>query len=208
MRRELLETRRFWTSRSPRYVLASVLLVGARSYHKTALERTAVRVSGPPSRQPRSHCTVPQRKSGDAASVQAVDADVRRRRTVRTMPSNSPTDAALRRRLTELCVHIPCGGIRGPIQRPALCSQISRAMAVLPRRGLPRRSGGTRRLPALRPVRHLLPGDRRRLLPLGLAGVQRMSRHQRINRLSLGFPPVCARSSQPHERYRRAQWFF
>ncbi|WP_246231104.1 hypothetical protein [Mycolicibacterium sediminis] len=49
-----------------------------------------------------------------------MDADVRRRRTVRTMPSNSPTDAALRRRLTELCVHIPCGGIRGPIQRPSL----------------------------------------------------------------------------------------
>jgi len=29
----------------------------------------------------------------------------------------SPTDAALRQRLTELCVHIPCGGIRGPLQR-------------------------------------------------------------------------------------------
>lgn len=29
----------------------------------------------------------------------------------------SPADAALRERITELSVHIPCGGIRGPIRR-------------------------------------------------------------------------------------------
>lgn len=29
----------------------------------------------------------------------------------------SATDTALRQRLTELCVHIPCGGLRGPVQR-------------------------------------------------------------------------------------------
>jgi hypothetical protein len=29
----------------------------------------------------------------------------------------SPTDRALRERLTELCVHIPCGGLRGPLQK-------------------------------------------------------------------------------------------
>jgi hypothetical protein len=29
----------------------------------------------------------------------------------------SATDAALRERLTELCVHIPCGQLRGPLQR-------------------------------------------------------------------------------------------
>ena len=29
----------------------------------------------------------------------------------------SATDAALRERITELSVHIPCGGLRGPLQR-------------------------------------------------------------------------------------------
>jgi hypothetical protein len=29
----------------------------------------------------------------------------------------SATDAALRERITELSVHIPCGGIRGPFKR-------------------------------------------------------------------------------------------
>ncbi|QZT60272.1 hypothetical protein JN085_14410 [Mycolicibacterium austroafricanum] len=29
----------------------------------------------------------------------------------------TPTDAAVRQRLTELSVHIPCGGIRGPVRR-------------------------------------------------------------------------------------------
>ncbi len=29
----------------------------------------------------------------------------------------SATDAAIRERLTELCVHIPCGGVRGPLDR-------------------------------------------------------------------------------------------
>lgn len=32
-------------------------------------------------------------------------------------PQLSPTDAALRARITELSVHIPCGGLRGPRQR-------------------------------------------------------------------------------------------
>jgi hypothetical protein len=32
-------------------------------------------------------------------------------------PQLSPTDAALRERITELSVHIPCGGLRGPLQR-------------------------------------------------------------------------------------------
>lgn len=31
----------------------------------------------------------------------------------------SPADRALRARITELSVHIPCGGIRGPLQRTA-----------------------------------------------------------------------------------------
>jgi hypothetical protein len=31
----------------------------------------------------------------------------------------SATDAALRKRLSELCVHIPCGGLRGPLQQPS-----------------------------------------------------------------------------------------
>lgn len=31
----------------------------------------------------------------------------------------SAHDAALRARLGELCVHIPCGGIRGPLQQPS-----------------------------------------------------------------------------------------
>jgi len=31
-------------------------------------------------------------------------------------PQLSPTDAALRARITELSVHIPCGGLRGPLQ--------------------------------------------------------------------------------------------
>jgi len=31
----------------------------------------------------------------------------------------SPADAALRERITELSVHIPCGGIRGPLQQPS-----------------------------------------------------------------------------------------
>ena len=30
----------------------------------------------------------------------------------------TPADAALRGRITELSVHIPCGGLRGPVQRP------------------------------------------------------------------------------------------
>lgn len=30
-------------------------------------------------------------------------------------PEVSATDAALRQRLHELCVHIPCGGVRGPV---------------------------------------------------------------------------------------------
>lgn len=34
-----------------------------------------------------------------------------------TQPELSATDAALRDRITELSVHIPCGGIRGPLQR-------------------------------------------------------------------------------------------
>jgi hypothetical protein len=34
-----------------------------------------------------------------------------------TEPELTDTDAALRERLTELCVHIPCGGIRGPLQQ-------------------------------------------------------------------------------------------
>lgn len=29
----------------------------------------------------------------------------------------SPTDTALRERIAELSVHIPCGGIRDPIQK-------------------------------------------------------------------------------------------
>ena len=32
----------------------------------------------------------------------------------------SATDAALRERITELSVHIPCGGLRGPLQRKSL----------------------------------------------------------------------------------------
>lgn len=34
-----------------------------------------------------------------------------------TQPELSAADAALRERITELSVHIPCGGIRGPLQR-------------------------------------------------------------------------------------------
>lgn len=43
-----------------------------------------------------------------------------------TITNPSATDAALRERLTELCVHVPCGGIRGPTQ------QRSKAYPTLP----------------------------------------------------------------------------
>lgn len=52
--------------------------------------------------------------------MQEVDARARRRQEWRDMTKHqlSATDAAIRERLTELCVHIPCGGLRGPLQRP------------------------------------------------------------------------------------------
>jgi hypothetical protein len=82
-----------------------------------AQEWTAVRVPGPPSRQPRFHCTVPRGKSWHATALQVVD--VRRRRCRKWLEMNEPqlsaTDAALRQRITELSVHIPCGALRGPI---------------------------------------------------------------------------------------------
>jgi hypothetical protein len=37
-----------------------------------------------------------------------------------TDPQLSAADAALRERLTELSVHVPCGGLRGPLQRKSL----------------------------------------------------------------------------------------
>jgi hypothetical protein len=86
---------------------------------RKAHERTAVRVPGPPSRQPRIHCTVPQGKSWHAIALQVVDAQGRRCRKWPEMNERqlSATDAALRERITELSVHIPCGGLRGPVQR-------------------------------------------------------------------------------------------
>ncbi len=50
--------------------------------------------------------------------MQVVGAQGRRRRIGENMNESelSAADAALRQRLTELCVHIPCGGIRGPVR--------------------------------------------------------------------------------------------
>jgi hypothetical protein len=51
--------------------------------------------------------------------VQAVDARGwrRQKRLEMTEQQLSATDAALRERITELSVHIPCGRLRGPVQR-------------------------------------------------------------------------------------------
>ena len=72
------------------------------------------------SRQPR---TTPARAPGEERArgrVQVVDARPWRCRKWRirmTEPKLSATDAALRERITELSVHTPCGGLRGPLQR-------------------------------------------------------------------------------------------
>ena len=83
-----------------------------------AQEWTAVRVLGPRSRQPRDHRTVPQGKSwhakrarGGRPSAASPEWRVMQERKL------SDTDAAVRERITELSVHIPCGGLRGPLQR-------------------------------------------------------------------------------------------
>lgn len=81
-------------------------------YPEIAQERTAARVPGPPSRQPRLHRTVPQGKSRHVTHVQAVDARGWRRREWRVMTEQklSATDAALITRINELSVlHISCG---------------------------------------------------------------------------------------------------
>ena len=85
---------------------------------KAAQERTVVRVPGPSSRQPRDHRTVPQGKSRHATRASGGRPRVALPETAEvTEQELSAADAALRERITELSVHIPCGGIRGPLQQ-------------------------------------------------------------------------------------------
>jgi hypothetical protein len=94
--------------------------VGAVGYSEIAHERTAVRVPGPPSRQPRPTARCPRGRAG-TPGVQAVDARGRRcqKRQKMTDRQLSATDAAVRARIKELSVHIPCGRLRGPV--PLAC---------------------------------------------------------------------------------------
>ena len=62
---------------------------------------------------------MPQGKSRHAPACKrwTPDRGVARNGETMTEHTLSPADAALRQRITELSVHIPCGGLRGPLQR-------------------------------------------------------------------------------------------
>ena len=83
-----------------------------------ALERTAVRVPGPPSRQPRYTARCPRGRAGTpACKWWTPECGVAGSGDDMAEQNRSAADAALRERITELSVHIPCGGLRGPLQK-------------------------------------------------------------------------------------------
>ena len=166
------------------------------------------RLFGYLARRPGNRATTARCPRGRAGTrrVQEVGARGRRRQERREMVDErlSAADRALRTRITQLSVHIPCGGLRGPLQRT------SRPYPGLPIRwqscpdeDSPQKWAGLRCLTTVRPVHHLLQGDRRRNVPLVVAGLRGLPRYQRIHRIPLGFPPVRAGQAQPDERNRR-----
>jgi hypothetical protein len=137
----------FWIEHVARHA-ASSHVVRAIGYPGSAHERTAVRVPGPPSRQPRDHRTVPQGKSWHALACKRWVSEGGTAGKWRSMTERklSATDAALRKRLSELCAHIPCGGRTTATAEPAL-PDFAYSVAVVPRRGFAGEVGGMRRLP-------------------------------------------------------------
>ena len=91
-------------------------------------------------------------------------ARIRRAMTEREL---SATDAALRERITELGVHIPCGGLRGPLQPRNPRSR----WQSCPDEDSPEK-WEARCLARARPLHHLLQVDGWRNVSLGMAGVR------------------------------------
>ena len=92
---------------------------------------------------------------------------------------------------------------RAAATRRAGLTPASYSVAVVPGRGLPAEMGRLRRLTTVRPVHHLLPGDRWRNVPLVVAGLRGLPGHQRSHRIPLGFSAVRAGQAQPDEWNRR-----
>jgi hypothetical protein len=109
----------------------------------------------------------------------------------------SAADAALRERIVELSEHIPCGGLRGPVDgswQSCGCEDS------------PERWEGVRRIQGERPVHHLLQGDGRRHIALVVAGVRGLPPGQRVHReagVEVWRSPIRPWPPQPNEQGRR-----
>lgn len=129
-----------------------------------AHEWMAVRVPGPPSRQPRFHRTVRQGKSWHAKRASGGRPRV-------ALPEMARNDRTA----------VECNGRGGArryyrVVRAYSLRQVARSsagpVAVLPRRGLSREMGRLRRLTRMRPLHRVLQGDGGWSLTLGVVGLR------------------------------------
>lgn len=174
---------------------------GALSPHRDSLEEapewTAVRVPGPPSRQPRHHRTVPQGKSRHATRASGG------RPTV-ALPewANHDQPRTQRRRFSAAPTHYRV--VRTyPLRRRARADLTS--LAVVPRRGRPRSLAGLRCIASQRPLRRLRTGNGGRNVTVVMARLRRLPVNQRRARTVMGRKAVGAGAAQPDERDRRAR---
>lgn len=175
--------------------------VGILPYPGIAQERTAVRVPGPPSRQPRIHRTVPQGKSRHVTRASGG------RPRVASPESGEENDRAKAERDRRGATQADYRVVRAHSLRRAARTGAdhlqmgvsARSLAVVRGRRLARKMGRLRCPPCARPVHCLLQGHGWRHHAVVMAGMRRLPRRKRGAGVSVGISPIGTGTAQPDE---------